>query len=113
MNNTLRGEFSFNVGKKKYQASLTLNSLRLMCQAHGKKLDALDEWMAEDPLTAVCAFCYFGVKNDGLRKGKDPKLPEFEVFCAQALDDEETITSMTEAVTAAIGGGEDSGESGN
>ena len=113
MNNTLRGEFSFKIGKKSYSASLTLNSLRLMCQAHNKKLDELDTWMSDDPLTAVCAFCYFGVKNDGLRKGKDPKLPDFETFCAQALDDDDTITSMTEAVTQAIGGNEEGSSSGN
>lgn len=112
MTNTLRGEFSFSIRKKKYNASLTLNSLRLMCQAHNRKLEDLDKWMAEDPLTAVCAFCYFGVKNDGLRKGKDPKLPDFEVFCAQALDEDETIAAMMEAVTDAIGGAKDE-KSGN
>ena len=113
MKNTLRGEFAFAVGKKRYNASLTLNSLRLMCQAHGKKIEEIDKWMAEDPLTAVCAFCFFGVKNDGLRKGKDPKLPDFETFCAQALDDDDTIASMMEAVTQAIGGSEDAPASGN
>lgn len=107
MNNTLRGEFSFSIGKKKYDASLTLNALRLMCQAHHRKIDEIDKWMSDDPLTAVCAFCYFGVKNDGLRKGKDPKLPDFETFCAQALDEEETISAMMDAVTQAIGGAED------
>lgn len=112
MNNTLRGEFSFSIGKKKYDASLTLNALRLMCQAHHRKIDEIDKWMSDDPLTAVCAFCYFGVKNDGLRKGKDPKLPDFETFCAQALDEEETISSMMDAVTQAIGGAEDA-KSGN
>lgn len=108
MNNTLRGEFSFSIGKKKYHASLTLNALRLMCQHHKYKIDEIDKWMNDDPLTAVCAFCYWGVKNDGLRKGKDPKLPDFEIFCAQALDEEDTIQSMMEAVTQAIGGAEDS-----
>jgi len=112
MNNTLRGEFAFSIGKKNYQASLTLNALRLMCQSHGKKIDEIDKWMSEDPLTAVCAFCYFGVKNDGLRKGKDPKLPDFETFCAQALDEDDTIASMMDAVTQAIGGSED-GKPGN
>lgn len=112
MNNTLRGEFAFSIGKKNYQASLTLNALRLMCQSHGKKIDEIDKWMSEDPLTAVCAFCYFGVKNDGLRKGKDPKLPDFETFCAQALDEDDTIGYMMDAVTQAIGGSED-GKPGN
>ena len=41
----IRGEFSFTLGKKKYQASLTLNALRLMCNAFDVKLDSLDKRM--------------------------------------------------------------------
>ena len=111
--NQLRGEFSFAVGKKKYEAALTLNSLRLMCQHFGKPLDQLQEWMGEDPLTAVPAFCYYGVKTAALRKGKEAKLPEFEVWCAQALDDAETLESMMQAVSSALGAEDPSEEGGN
>ena len=107
----IRGEFSFSLGKKKYQASLTLNALRLMCNAFNVKLDSLDKWLNDDPLTAVPAFAYYGVKNKAARAGKDSGLPDFEQFCAQALDDAETLQTMRQAVTAALGG--DSEETGN
>jgi len=111
--NTLRGQFSFELGKKKYQASLTLNALRLMCNAVGVKLADIDKWLNDDPLTAVPAFAYYGVKNESARKGKDSGLPDFEQFCALALDDQETLDAMMKAVTAALGGEEDSDSGGN
>jgi|SaaInl5LU_22_DNA_1037371.scaffolds.fasta_scaffold01027_4 hypothetical protein len=111
--NTLRGQFSFELGKKKYQASLTLNALRLMCNAMGVKLADIDKWLNDDPLTAVPAFAYYGVKNESARKGKDSGLPDFEQFCALALDDQETLDAMMKAVTAALGGQEDEEPEGN
>jgi hypothetical protein len=111
--NTLRGQFSFELGKKKYQASLTLNALRLMCNAMGVKLADIDKWLNDDPLTAVPAFAYYGVKNESARKGKDSGLPDFEQFCALALDDQETLDAMMKAVTVALGGQEDEEPEGN
>lgn len=111
--NQLRGEFSFTIGKKKYEAALTLNSLRLMCQHFDKPLDKLQDWMGEDPLTAVPAFCYYGVKTAALRKGKDVDLPDFEVWCAQALDDSDTLESMMSAVSSALGADDKADEVGN
>ena len=108
--NQLRGEFSFKVGKKKYDAALTLNSLRLMCQKFNIKLDDLQDWMGKDPLTAVPAFCYYGVKTAALRKGKEPDLPSFDVWCAQALDDSETLEQMMTAVSDALGSDEEAKE---
>jgi len=101
---TIHGEFSFSLGKKKYQASLTLNALRLMCNAFKIPLGEIDNWLSQDPLTAVPAFAYYGVKNECARKGTDSGLPDFEQFCAQALDDQETLEAMMKAVTEALGG---------
>lgn len=111
--NTLRGQFSFELGKKKYEASLSLNALRLMCNAMGVKLADIDTWLNDDPLTAVPAFAYYGVKNEAARKAKDSNLPDFEQFCALALDDQETLDGMMKAVTAALGGGEEEPAGGN
>ena len=105
--NTLRGQFSFTLGKKKYEASLTLNALRLMCNAVGVSISEIDKWLNDDPLTAVPAFAYYGVKNEAARKGKDSNLPDFEQFCALALDDQETLEKMMSAVSEALGGSED------
>ena len=108
--NQLRGEFSFTVGNKKYDAALTLNSLRLMCQKFNVKLENIQDWMGEDPLTAVPAFCYYGVKTAALRKGKEPDLPGFDMWCAQSLDDPETLEEMMKAVSSALGAEDDSTE---
>jgi hypothetical protein len=110
--NQLRGEFTFKVGKKKYDAVLTLNSLRLMCQHFKVPIDKIQDWMGEDALTAVPAFCYYGVKNFALRKGKKAELPDFDVWCAQALDDPDTLDQMMKAVSSALGADEEA-EPGN
>jgi len=110
--NQLRGEFTFKVGKKKYDAVLTLNSLRLMCQHFKVPIDKIQDWMGEDPLTAVPAFCYYGAKNAALRKGKKAELPDFDVWCAQALDDSDTLDEMMKAVSAALGA-DDEAKAGN
>lgn len=101
--NQLRGEFTFKVGKKKYDAVLTLNSLRLMCQHFEVPIDKIQDWMGEDPLTAVPAFCYYGAKNAALRKGKKAELPDFDVWCALALDESDTLDEMMKAVSSALG----------
>lgn len=105
--NSLRGEFSFTLNKKKYQACLSLNAMRLMCNAMQIKLNDMDQWLNDDPLTAIPAFAYYGVKNQAARKGKDSGLPDFEQFCAMALDDSDTLETMMAAVTEALGAGDD------
>jgi len=104
---TIKGEFTFTLGKKKYNASLSLNALRMMCNAFQIKLGELDKWLEEDSLTAIPAFAYYGVKNDSARKGKDSGLPDFEQFCALALEDGDTLEQMMTAVTEALGGQDD------
>ena len=78
-----------------------------MCQKFNVKLDDIQDWMGADPLTAVPAFCYYGVKTQALRKGKEPDLPSFDVWCAQALDDSDTLEAMMSAVSSALGADEE------
>ena len=96
--NNLRGEFTFQINKKTYEAVITLNALRMMCQADGIKLGEIDKYMQEDPMTAVCSLTYWGIKNAAMRKGKDIKLMGFDQFCALVLDDGETFDKMSSAV---------------
>ena len=96
--NNLRGEFTFDINGKKYEAVITLNALRLMCQAHKIKLEELDKFMQEDSMTAICSMTYWGIKNAAMRKGKDSKLMGFNQFCALVLDDGETFESLSAAV---------------
>lgn len=100
--NNLRGEFTFEINGKKYEAVLTLNALRLMCQAHNIKLEGLDKFLQEDPMTSICAMTYWGVKNAAMRKGKESKLMGFDQFCALVLDDGETFESLSKAVMSTL-----------
>ena len=100
--NNLRGEFTFDINGKKYEAVITLNALRLMCQAHKIKLEELDKFMHEDSMTAICALTYWGIKNAAMRKGKESKLMGFDQFCALVLDDGETFESLAQAVTSTL-----------
>lgn len=100
--NNLRGEFTFDINGKKYEAVITLNALRLMCQAHKIKLEELDKFMQEDSMTAICALTYWGIKNAAMRKGKESKLMGFDQFCALVLDDGETFESLAQAVTSTL-----------
>jgi len=96
--NNLRGEFTFDINGKKYEAVITLNALRMMCQADGISLNGIEKYMQEDPMTAICSLTYWGIKNAAMRKGKDSKLMGFEQFCALVLDDGETFESLSAAV---------------
>lgn len=87
--------------------------MRLMCNAMGVKLSEMDKWLNDDPLTAIPAFAYYGVKNEAARQAKDSGLPEFETFCAQVLEDDKTFQSMISAVTDALGGAAGDGDGGN
>ena len=100
--NNLRGEFTFDINGKKYEAVITLNALRLMCQSHKIKLEELDKFMQEDSMTAICALTYWGIKNAAMRKGKESKLMGFDQFCALVLDDGETFESMASAVMSTL-----------
>lgn len=100
--NNLRGEFTFDINGKKYEACITLNALRLMCQAHKIKLEELDKFMQEDSMTAICALTFWGIKNAAMRKGKESKLMGFDQFCALVLDDGETFESLAQAVTSTL-----------
>jgi len=100
--NNLRGEFTFDINGKKYEAVITLNALRLMCQAHKIKLEELDKFMQEDSMTAICALTFWGIKNAAMRKGKESKLMGFDQFCALVLDDGETFESLAQAVTSTL-----------
>jgi hypothetical protein len=100
--NNLRGEFTFDINGKKYEAVITLNALRLMCQAHKIKLEELDKFMQEDSMTAICSMTYWGIKNAAMRKGKESKLMGFDQFCALVLDDGETFESLAQAVTSTL-----------
>lgn len=100
--NNLRGEFTFEINGKKYEAVISLNSLRLMCQTHNVKLEELDAFMRDDSMTAICAMAYWGIRNAAMRKGKDTKLMGFDQFCALVLDDQALFESLAQDIMSTL-----------
>jgi hypothetical protein len=112
--NNLRGEFQFEVQKKKYNATISLNSLRLTCQVHKIKLEDLEKFIKEDELTAVAAIAYWGIKNNLILNGKNAdKLMSFDMFCAVVMDDEKTFMELAAAVASVLGSEQEEEDSGN
>ena len=98
--NTFKGELSIKLEKKTYKVLLTINSLRLLCQAEKIRLDEFDKFMQEDPLTAMCSMAYWGAKNASIRKKQD--LPNFDLWCAMCLEDMETFEALSQDILATL-----------
>lgn len=95
------------------KALVSLNSMRLMCQAHKIKLQDVPEFFEQEEMTAVCAMTYWGIKNNLAYTGKDAsEFMSFDTFCAKVLDTEELFIEMAEAAGKVLGG-EDTDAEGN
>lgn len=112
--NTLRGETTITIGKKTYPCKLNMNAFRIMTQTFKVKLPELDAFMNEDPLTAISAIGYCGVKAAEASEGRVFNM-DFEVFCASFLEDESGIESVSSLLNSATAGEEEGNteESGN
>ena len=101
--NTLRAELNINVAGEELPCILSMNAFRILTQDHGIKLDAIDKFIEDDPMTGLAALAHAGCKNAAALKGK--KLPiNFEQFAAIILDDMDSLNGISEAFTAAMGG---------
>lgn len=96
--NNFRGEFEIELNGKKYQAKMSMNALRMLCQQEDIDLNDLFDYMSKDPMTSVCAMTYHSIKNHALVTGKKSELPSFDIFCALALDEVETFEYMSKMV---------------
>ncbi len=96
--NNFRGEFELKLNGKTYQAKLSMNALRMMCQQDKIDLNDLYDYMSKDPMTSVCSLAFHAIKNKALIEGKDSGLPKFETFCALALDDPDQFEYMSAQV---------------
>ena len=100
--NTLQAKFTIDLEGKKVEAHLSINAFRILTQKFGVKLDGLDKYIQEDPMTALPAVAYCGVLNASMRKGKDFKMG-FDQFCAILLDSTESMETLSQAISAAFG----------
>lgn len=87
---------------------LNINAFRILTQKFGVKLDGLDKYMSEDPMTALPALAYCGALNASMRKGKEFKYG-FDQFCAILLETPESLEALSEGLAAAFGEEEESG----
>ena len=92
--NTLRADFKLDFDGKKLPCTLNINAFRILTQKFGVKLDELDKYMNEDPMTALPALAYCGAINAAMRKGKDFKYG-FDQFCAIMLETPESLEVLS------------------
>ena len=101
--NTLRAEITVKLGEKELPCKLNMNAFRLLTQEHGVKLDGIEDFINEDPLTGLATLAHVGCKNAALLNGQEFGW-NFDQFCAILLDDMSSIESIGNAFAAAMGG---------
>lgn len=101
--NTLRAQFDITVGEQTLPCILSMNAFRLLTQDHGIKLEEIDSFIESDPMTGLAALAHVGCKNAAALRGQKLKM-SFDQFAAILLDDVDSLTAISEAFTAAMGG---------
>jgi hypothetical protein len=110
--NSLSGQFSIQVGKKKYQCHLSMNAFRLMCEQKGISLAEMQQQLAHNPLSAVPQVLHAGLLTHCFFHNKPiDDLPEFEYFAARVLDTPESLEKYAEHIRVAFEGEEKKDES--
>ena len=99
--NPFRGEFELKIRNKKLKGAFTMNAMRLTLKAEGIKLDGFDQYLQEDPLTALPTVAYFSIISECVRTDKEFKMKK-EAFIAEFLETAGAIEAVTEAITMAM-----------
>tara|TARA_S200002703_G_scaffold132715_1_gene120629 strand:- start:1090 stop:1440 length:351 start_codon:yes stop_codon:yes gene_type:complete len=103
--NSLSGQFSIQVGKKKYQCHLSMNAFRLMCEQKGISLNEMQQMLGKNPLSAVPQILHQGLLTHCFYHQKPiDDLPEFEYFAARILDKPEDLEKYAEHIRVAFEG---------
>ena len=106
--NPFRGEFELKIRKKNYKGAFTMNALRLTLKAEGITLEAFDQYLSEDPLTALPTIAYFSILSECVRNDKEFKFKK-DAFIAEFLETAGAFEAVTEAITLAMSAGETEG----
>ena len=114
LGNTLRAEGTIKVDGVETPIKINMNSIRIMTQQFGIKLDELDKFMSENEVEGICGLAYCGVKAAAAKSGQVYKV-KYEKFCADFLEDEEGIQTVMELLSVSANGEEEGNteESGN
>ncbi len=106
--NPFRGEFEVKIRNKKFKGAFTMNALRLTLKAESVKLEAFDQYLEEDPLTALPTIAYFSILSECIRNDKELKMNK-EAFIAEFLDAAGAFEAVTEAISNAMSSGDEQG----
>ena len=104
--NSLRGEGEITIANKQYPIKLNMNAFRILTQTFGVKLELLEEFMQENQLEAMCALAYCGITAGMVKTGKKFEM-DYDVFCAEFLEDETGVTAVADLITGATAGEEE------
>jgi len=103
--NNFRGQYVFDLDGAPFSCLLNMNSLRIMCKEEKISFSELDSYLSENPFESVPKMIWYGCKNWLIRSSQDTDIvPEFEQFCALALDEPGLFEQMTSWVTESLGG---------
>lgn len=109
--NSLSGQFSIQVGKKKYQCHLSMNAFRLMCERKGISLNEMQQQLGQNPLSAVPQVLHAGLLTHCFFHNKPiDDLPEFEYFAARVLDNQDDLERYSNLIAKAFNGESEDGD---
>ena len=106
--NHFRGEFEIRIRNKKTKVVFNMNALRLTLRDAKLSLEQFEQFMSEDPLTAVPTIAYFSVLSECVRTDKEFKMNK-EQFIAEFFEAPEALEQVTEAIGKALGAEEGEG----
>jgi len=103
--NSLSGQVSIQVGKKKYQCHLSMNAFRLMCEEKNISLGEMQELLQSRPLNAVPQVLYQGLYTHCHFHNKSTEgLPSYEYFAARILDNQDDLEKYTGYIAKVFNG---------
>tara|TARA_X000000950_G_C13597309_1_gene529843 strand:+ start:180 stop:539 length:360 start_codon:yes stop_codon:yes gene_type:complete len=102
MSNDFRGEHTLRIGGAEYPVLINYNSLRIMCREEKMEFSDLDAAMTDRALDTVPMIVYYGMRNYCIKMSKKVPFEDYEVFCANALDEPGGFEAMLEMVTGSM-----------
>lgn len=107
--NSLSGKFEVQVGKESYSCHLSMNAFRLLCERENITFAQMDAFLSDQPLTAVPKVIWYGMMNHVYStRGDVSKLPDYEYYASQLLNDVSALERYTDLISKAFSGETDS-----
>jgi len=91
-----------SIAGRQYPILINYNSLRIMCREEKMEFSDLDAAMTDRALDTVPMIVYYGLRNYCIKMSKKVPFEDYEVFCANALDEPGGFEAMLEMVTGSM-----------